>query len=48
MNNEKLIQYEEALNVAIQIPPKENEVVDVLEELVTEIGKQIKDDMEEI
>lgn len=35
--NEKLKEYEEALNVAIQIL-KENEVADVLSELVEEIG----------
>lgn len=38
---EKLIKYEEALNVAIQILPEGNEVADTLEEIVKDIGEEI-------
>ena len=37
----KLIKYEEALNVAIQLLPEENEVIDTLEEIVKDIGEKI-------
>jgi len=37
----KLIKYEEALNVAIQLLPEGNEVADTLEELVKDIGEKI-------
>lgn len=40
MNKEKLVRYEESLNVAIDIIG-DNEVSDVLEELVNEIGIKI-------
>ena len=37
MNKEKLVSYEEALNVAVQMIGN-NEVSDVLEEIIKEIG----------